>query len=178
MALDSANTLSSAILALAPGMIQLTEVTNLVAVIANFMNKIQPGSDGAAGILTFNNASMITILMTQKPVANNSWATIFASGWAAGLSTAIITPGKAMDSSWSGSGTKDTQTVTPGSATISNIPDAQSLLKSGLEAIDFSGAAIPMATAIRNAALSIKFNCIGLGPAPSLTPITVSKTGQ
>ena len=62
MALDSASTLKSNILALTPTSSSSSGINAFVSVIEGFMNKIQAGSAGSVGILTFNKAAMISAL--------------------------------------------------------------------------------------------------------------------
>ena len=177
MSLDSASVLNTAILNMSPSASKPAATQAFVDVVGDFMDKIQGGPTGSVGIMTFGRSAMYAILVTQSPTTGNDWIANFASAWEAGCSAAIITPGTVSDPSWGGSGGVDTLTPGSGAAAIINLPIAKTTLESGLASVaPDNSAALPFANAIRDAALTIQFLCIGLSPAMSPTPIP--KTAQ
>lgn len=177
--LESQDALAAQLLALPPVKDQLQGVTNFVNVIANFTNQVQAGSSGSVGILTFSNAAMIAILMTQQPVGDNSWIPKFADAWYAGVASGTITPGTVTDATWDVS-IVDIDTSPSPAATITTLSAAKSLLMSELaQVVPTQTAPILMAKAIRDATLAFTFLCIGLKkPPPTGTDFPISFPAQ
>jgi hypothetical protein len=147
-------------------------VTAFVNVIATFTNQVQAGSAGTSGIFTFGNAAMISILLTQQPVSDNSWAPKFANAWQAGILAGTIAPRTVTNAKWLVSDV-DTLTVASPAVTITNVSAAKAALEASLLSITATpDSPLPLATAIRNATLSFTFNCIGIG-GTILTPVTI-----
>ena len=177
--LDSANTLKSNISALSPNTNKIVAIDAFVQVIADFTNQVQAGSNGTAGIFTFDNTSMATPLYSQGPVSDNSWMSDFADAWEAGINGGTITPGTVTDPSWIGSGNSDTNTATSVASTIPNIAAAKATLMSGLNnCTATNNPPQPFAEAIRDATLALNFVCIGLGAPPILPTIAITFAAQ
>jgi hypothetical protein len=177
--LSSADDLKASLLALKPTKDSSQGIKAFVGVIADFMSKIQGGPLGTPGILTFGSSAMEAILMTMQPVSDSSWISKFADAFEAGLLTSIITPGTITNPVWLGSGGLDILTLPSGAATIITIPVAKALLVSGLASVGpTSDAPLPLATAIRNAALALVFLAIGLGPPPTFIPTPIPTSAQ
>lgn len=182
--LPSADDFSSQIKSLGPAPDKATGIAEFVGKIADFTNQVQAGSTGTAGILTFGNAAMISVMNSMQPVTDNSWASPFADAWAAGISTAIITPGTVTDPTvptpvWTGSGLLDIATLPSGTATIPNIAAAKAALLTDLtNMVATQDAPLPLATAIRNATLMLIFIVIGLSDPPSFLPIPLTIPAQ
>lgn len=172
--LASVDSLKADILGLSPTTNKVQGLTDLVGVIANYMNQVQGGPLGSPGIFTLNNAAMIALLTSLAPVNDSSWVAPFAAAFQAGSAAAIITPATVTNPVWIGSGTKDTVTLPVGAATIPTIAAAAALLQSALmSAQPDSEAPKPMAQGIHDATLAFIFTCVGLGPPPALPPIPI-----
>jgi len=138
------------------------------------MNQVQASPLGTPGILTMNEPVMVSILMTQQPVANSSWISGFASAFEAGLLASVITPGTVTNPAWIGSGSLDILTLPSGAATIVTIPAAKAALTASLQMVTSSNSPpMPLAQAIHDATLLLQFTCIGLGPPPVFPPIPI-----
>jgi hypothetical protein len=177
MSLDSASVLNTAILNMSPSASKPAATQAFVDVVGDFMDKIQGGPTGSVGIMAFGRPAMYAILVTQSPTTGNDWIANFASAWEAGCTAAVITPGTVSDPGWGGSGGFDTLTPGSGAAAILNIAAAKAILEAELASVTpDSSAALPFANAIRNAALTIQFNCIGV--SPGMSPAPIPKTAQ
>jgi len=173
--LTPASTLNSAILALAPSDDKGAAITAFVAVIAEYMNQVQGGSDGTVGILTVSQSAMYNVFITQAPVADSSWINTFAEAWYQGVAQGTITPGTVTNSAWSGGSTTDTETQSTGMAVIANLATAQALLTSELAAATYgNNPALPFATAVRDATLACTFTCIGLDSSSNPQSVQIS----
>ena len=169
--LPGVDTLVNNLLALKPTTDKVQGIQNFVAVVAAYTNQVQAGSDGTPGIFTFNQPAMVAGLMSQQPVADNSWISNFVSAWRAGVLAATITPGTVTDPSWLGSVT-DTLTSAAVESTIPNVGAAAAALTSGLNSVSAqNNPPRPLAQALHDAVASFEFLCIGLGPPPTLAPI-------
>lgn len=178
MALAGKGVLASALLSMPKTTSKLDGVTNIVNEIGDYMDKLQAGGSGSPGIFALDRPSMIGILMSQNPVTNDSWVKIFSKAWEAGVSGATITPGTVTDSAWAGSGGVDAVTPGTGSAAITNIPAAKSVLEAKLKQVKPTiPAPLPMAEAVHEATKTLSFLCIGLAPV-SFTPIPLPFTAQ
>jgi hypothetical protein len=167
------------ILALTPTDNILTAIPPFVGVIADFTNQLQAGPNGTAGIFTFGNAAMITILETQVPVDDSSWIPNFADAWEAGILTGTVAASTVTESVWIGSGTKDTETSASPASTITTISAAKALLISELaNVVPDNTAPLALATAINDATQALIFTVIGLGPPPTFTPIPLTFNAQ
>lgn len=176
--LPTANTLANDLLALTPSDNAITAITAFVGILANFINLVQAGPTGTPGILTFGNAAMITALLSMQPVDDNSWLNNFGNAFEAGLNSSVITPGTVTLPVWVGSSV-DVATSSSPTATILTIAASRALLISGLTTCQPTDSApIEFATAFRNAALALEFNCIGLGSPPTFTPIPVTLNAE
>lgn len=169
MAVSTAADLNTKILALSPSTSKPSAVQAFVDVIATFTQDVQAGSMGSPGVLTLNKPAMVGILTSQSPTAGNDWIMTMANAWEAGVSTGTVAVGTVTNPAWIGSGGMDI------SCNISNVAAAKSMLISELASVvPDSSAALPMATAFRNATLALKFLCVGLGPPPSMAPIPLT----
>lgn len=162
--------------------IQITEnVSSTSEGDTNFSNAIGDLTDplnvigGAPGVLTFARSIFKVQLDSLVPTASTSWAALMAAAWGTAITASVITPGTVTDPAWSGSGNKDTVTLTTGAAVITNIAAAQASLQASLLAIDPSDSNRAMAKAFRDATLTLLLTCIGLGPPPPLPPIPIVK---
>lgn len=172
--LISAEQFAEKIKSLPPTQNKMEGIDNFVNAIAEFMNQMQAGDSGLPGIFTLNNAAMVSILAQQQPVADDSWINNFVSAFSAGCSLATIAPGTAIDPSWVGSGGFDVATVPSAPTTIVTLSTAIAAMPQLLKNVNSeSNPPLPLAKAIRDTALSFTFNCIGLGPPPTLTPIPI-----
>lgn len=179
MSLPSVSTLSNNLLALTPSDSILSAIPPFVGVIADFMNQVQANPGGSVGIFTLGNAAMIAAIEAMVPVADNSWIPIFADAWEAGVTAGVIAPSTVTDSVWLGSDDKDTETSPSPTTTIVTLAAAKTVLISGLTtAMPDINEPIAFATAISNATLAFSFQCIGLGPPPTFTPIPVTFSAQ
>lgn len=179
MSLPSVTSLKNDILALSPTTNQVQGVTDFVNVVANFTNQVQAGSGGTPGILIFGNTAMISILLTQVPVSDNSWISTFVNAWQAGITTSVITPSTVTNAAWTGSGNKDTNTSPSAATTIPTIAAAAAVLTAQLaNVVPDSTAPLALAQALSDATLALSFICIGLGPGPSFTPIPITFPAQ
>ena len=169
--LAPASTLNSAILALTPSANKDEAITAFVAVIAEYMNKVQGGSSGTVGILTVNQMAMYNVFVTQVPVADSSWISKFADAWYQGVAQGTITPGTVTNGAWVTSGTDVSTSLDP-VTTITTLTSAKAMLESELTSATFNNnPALPFAEAVRDATLAFTFACIGLGPLG--VPITI-----
>ena len=176
--LPSVSTLSNNILNLPITSNKNEGVANFVTVIANFMNQIQAGSSGSPGILTFGNEAMISVLLQQNVVGNNSWVTNFVNAWQQGILAGTITPGTVTNPAWITSAVDVATLSSPGS-TITTLSEATDILNSELLSISYkNNPPMPLAQAIYDAAMQLSFTCIGLGPPPSSAPIPIPFSAQ
>lgn len=171
--LSSAADFKIQLLALPPVKDAVTGVTNFVNAVGNFMDLVQAGPNGTAGIFALDRPAMISILLTQKPVKDNSWIPNFANAWYVGCTGAIITPGTVTDASTWTSSITDIDTSPSATVTITTLTAAKALLITGLQSVSATpDAPLPLANAIRNATLAFKFECIGLAiSVPSPIPV-------
>lgn len=164
--LPSVSTLNNNILALQPVGVEITGITNLVNVIAAFMNQMQAGPTGTPGIFTYNNAAAIALLSSLPNVGDNSWVINFANGIHAGSTGAILVPGTVTAPAWTAS---VVDVLPPVNTTIAA---ALPVLISGLNNCSYSNnPAMPMAQAISDYAKAFTFLCTGLVLAPPGPPI-------
>ena len=177
--LPSSDVLKNDILGLSLTDDKIQGITNLVAVIANYMNQVQGGPTGTPGIFALAEPDMVAILSTLELVTDNSWVSTFADAFQAGCEMAVITPGTVSNPEWLGSGGLDIATSPTGAATITTIAAAVSDLSSQLmDAKPDSDAPGPMAKAIHDATLDFVFTCIGLSAPPALAPIPIPTSAQ
>lgn len=164
--LPSVSSLNNDILALKPVGVEITGITNLVNVIATFMNQMQAGPTGTPGIFTYNNAAAIALLSSLPNVGNNSWVIPFANGIHAGSTGAILVPGTVTAPAWTASIVDVLPPVNTG------IASALPVLISGLNNCSYSNnPSMPMAQAISDYAKAFTFLCTGLVLAPPGPPI-------
>lgn len=173
MSLSSASALNSQILGLSPSDVPLAGLSAFADVIVAFTLDAQAGPTGSPGILTLNKPAMMAILLAQVPTSDSSWIIGIANAWEAGVSTGTVLVGTVSNPAWIGSGGSDILAV------ISNVSAAKAVLIAGLSsATPDSSAALPMATAIRDATLTLKFVCTGLGPPPASAPIPLTLNAE
>lgn len=176
--LPSVNVLKNQILNLQPQMTNHQGAVNLIDVIADFMNQVQAGSGGSAGIFTFSRAPAVAILETQQPVLDNSWITNFANAIEAGVLAGSITPNTVTNAAWLGSGT-DVATLPSPAATITTLAPAKAVLIAALApVVSDNNPPMPLAQAIDGYTRAFTFLCIGLGVAPVFVPIPIPFAAQ
>jgi hypothetical protein len=172
--LPSQTVLANNILALSPTTDEVAGITSLVGVLADFMNQVQGGPDGMVGIFTLDNPTVIAALSTLAPVNNNSWVAAFSTAFLSGVTAGVITPSTVTNSAWIGSGDLDTETSPSAASTITTLSAFESTLMSGLDgATAENNPPQPFAAAFRDSTLEFQFECIGLGPPPTFTPIPI-----
>ena len=173
--LPSQSTLANDILALPTTTDKVSGITNLVDLLGNFMDQVEGNPGGTVGIFTLNNATVIAALSSLVPVDDNSWVSAFTTAFLSGVTTGTITPGTVTNSAWIGSGNMDTETSPSPSSTITTLSAFESTLMSGLSsATAENNPPQPFAGAFRDSTLEFQFECIGLGPPPTFTPIPIT----
>lgn len=172
--LPSVSSLNNQILALQPVGVEVTGITNLVNVIATYLNQMQGGPTGAPGIFTYNNAAAIAALESLPNVADNSWITPFANGIHAGTTAAILVPGTITSPAWTVSA------VDIGPVSIPTLSAALSALEGALGSVTSSNdPAMPLAQAINIYALAFTFLTIGIsGTIVSPVPLPLTFPAQ
>jgi hypothetical protein len=169
--LPSVSSLNSQILALSPNSSESSAMTNLVNVIAAFLNQMQAGATGSPGIFTYNNSAAISAMSSLPNAADSSWVSSFANGVHAGATAATLAPGTVVSPAWTASGV---DTLPP---TNTGLSAALSVLVSGLNNCTYSNnPAMPMAQAISDYAKAFTFLCTGLVLAPPGPPIPLPLT--
>jgi hypothetical protein len=177
--LPSVQSLADNIKALPTTLIPIVGATNFVGVVADFMNQVQAGSTGHAGIFTLNQAVIIATLFEFRPVSDNSWIEPFADIMATGITASIITSGTVTEPVWIGSGLLDTETLPAAASTITTIAEAKEQLITDLQnVVANNNSPAPLAQAISDCTLKFVFLCIGLGPPPTFIPIPIPLDAQ
>jgi len=174
MALPGVASLTTDLENLSPSTDPTAAWTAFADVIGNYVDQVQAGSLGSAGILIFNRAVFVTNLLPLAPINDNSWVAAMANAWEAAMLVSTITPGTVSDPSvWTASIT-DTNTLPAAATTITTIPVSKATLSAGLaSATSANNPPQPLAQAFHDATLEFIFTTIGLALAPPGAPIPV-----
>jgi hypothetical protein len=145
--------------------------TNVVNVIADFMNQVQAGPTGSPGIFTYTRPPAISMIEALPEVDDDSWIPNFANAIHAGATAAILTPGTVVYPAWTASSVDVLPVVNVG------LGAALSVLMEGLQPVTSSNnPCLPLAQAIYNYTLAFKFLCTGLVLAPPGAPFPLPIT--
>ena len=163
MALPTASALEKDIKDLKPANNAVQGSLAFANVIGDHLSKIQAGSMGAPGIMTFNSPLFASLLATMPPSpVGPPTAFLMASHFATALSASVIKPGTVINSAWTASAV-DILTLPVGAATIVTIPVVMAKLASGLLEVKADKTAPDkIAKAYADAIAEIQFLTIGL----------------
>lgn len=122
---------------------------------------------------------MVSALSSLTPVNDNSWVSTFTNAFRLGCAGATISSSTVTNVLWLGSTSLDSATLPTGATTITTLSAAISSLTGQLNTVKpDQDSPLALSTAIHDAILSFKFNCIGLGVGPAFTPIPVLTSAQ
>lgn len=163
--LPSVDSLNQQLLALPPTLSSLEGATQFVNTIAAFMDQVQAGPTGTAGIFTFDKAPAIAAIQVLPPVKDNSWIVNFANAIHTGTTAATLVPGTVTSPIWTVSSVDVSPPViiTLGAALSTLIADLAPVLS-------LNNPALPMAQAINNYTLAFTFLCTGIAGTP-ISPV-------